>query len=225
MYHANFSLEPYAELLTDVARLKREIPSVLGLEDKHEMVHLYLFQNQNTYQAYLTQYFPTAPNRRALFIKQRGPGMVFAYAGQDFEIDLRHESTHAVLHSMLPMVPLWLDEGLAEYFELPAEQRTSKNPHLRRVQWNLKWGRAPDLQELEALTDLSQMTRDDYRDAWAWIHFLLHGPEAVQKSFQAYLADIQRQVPPGKLEDRLRQASPNVNQQFLQHMRSWRFDA
>ncbi|GIT30210.1 MAG: hypothetical protein Ct9H300mP1_22560 [Planctomycetaceae bacterium] len=35
-----------------------------------------------------------------------------------FPEDLRHEFTHGVLHSSLKRVPLWLDEGLAEYFEV-----------------------------------------------------------------------------------------------------------
>ena len=75
-----------------------------------------------TYQAYMKQYFPKVPYRRALFIKARGPGMVFACQGTDFEIDVRHESTHALLHAWLPSVPLWLDEGLAEYFEVAARR-------------------------------------------------------------------------------------------------------
>ena len=36
---------------------------------------------------------------------------------RQFEADLRHECTHALLHAALPYVPLWLDEGLASLYE------------------------------------------------------------------------------------------------------------
>ena len=111
--------------------------------------------------------------------------MVFAYYSDDFVVDLRHETTHAVLHTLLPMVPLWLDEGLAEYFEVPAADRCQGNPHLKQVQRNVRWRRPASLVKLEATETLDQMDRDAYRDAWSWVHYLLHGP-----------ADAQTRVPP-----------------------------
>ena len=55
-------------------------------------------------------------------MKGRGPGKVFAYKSKALPVDVRHEGTHGLLHAALPMVPLWLDEGLAEYFEVPGRQ-------------------------------------------------------------------------------------------------------
>ena len=104
----------------------------LGAPPPRETVHFFLFQAKGTYQSYMKQYFPRVPYRRALFIKARGPGMVFAYQGNDFEIDVRHECTHALLHTWLPHVPLWLDEGMAEYFEVPRDKRVRQNPHYAR---------------------------------------------------------------------------------------------
>jgi hypothetical protein len=54
--------------------------------------------------------------------------MVFAYRGEDFETDLRHECTHALLNAALPVVPLWLDEGLAEYFEVLPQSAIARKP-------------------------------------------------------------------------------------------------
>ena len=47
--------------------------------------------------------------------------------------DLRHEMTHAYLHAVVPNVPLWLDEGLAKYFELPRQQHGLNQPYVRQV--------------------------------------------------------------------------------------------
>ena len=43
--------------------------------------------------------------------------------GDHLRTDLRHELTHALLHGVLKDVPLWLDEGLAGFFELPPDAR------------------------------------------------------------------------------------------------------
>ena len=147
--------------------------------------------------------------------------MVFAYMNDDFAIDLRHESTHALLHASLPMVPLWLDEGIAEYFEVPRAQRASGNPHLRTIRWAARLGRTPDLTALEAKADLTGMGRSDYRDSWAWAHFMLHGPKEAHDALVAFLSDIQASTPPGKLSERLTRRLPDLERQYIQHFRNW----
>ena len=77
----------------------------------------------------MNQWYPRVPYRRALFVKSGSRGRVFAYEHEDLAVDVRHESTHALLHASLPMVPLWLDEGLAEYFEVAESQRAFDHPH------------------------------------------------------------------------------------------------
>ena len=116
---------------------------------------------------------------------------------------MRHECTHGLLHSVLPMVPLWLDEGLAEYFEVPEDQRSFGNPHLRWTRLDARMNHVPPLVQLEAKRDLSQMSSTDYRHAWAWTHFMLHGPPEARQELVDFLADIARNNPPGLLSDRL----------------------
>ena len=53
-----------------------------------------------------------------------------AYRNPEFGNDLRHECTHALLHAVLPAVPLWLDEGLAKYFEVQRASRAYGHPYL-----------------------------------------------------------------------------------------------
>ncbi len=214
IYRANFPLTQQLPLLEEIARLHSEIPQLLLLKPPLEPVHVYLLDDQPTYQAYVRHYFPQAPSRRALFIKDRGPGMVFAFQSREMDVDLRHECTHAVLHAVLPMVPLWLDEGLAEYFEVPSPQRYAQNPHLSAVSARLRWKRQTALGDLEDLRDVSQMTSDHYRDAWAWVHYLLHGPPEARDELQHYLADIQSFRPPGRLSERLAQRIPQIEQDY-----------
>ena len=102
--HADFSMAPQSAkggLLDELTQLQQDLTTKLGASPPREPVHLFLFQAKPTYQNYMKQHFPRVPYRRALFIKGRGPGMVFAYQGTDFEIDVRHECTHALLHTWL----------------------------------------------------------------------------------------------------------------------------
>ncbi len=222
LIHADFSLEEYAGMVRELGALQDDLARYLQTGPAREYVHLYLFRKKSTYNNYLKQYFPTAPSRRALFIKGRGPGMVFAYKNKELDVDLRHEATHALLHSSLPMVPLWLDEGLAEYFEAPPQSRAHDNPHLKSIRWSLRFNSPPSIDTLESFRDLSEMGRTEYRNAWAWVHFMLHGPSAGREELLRYLADIEAHAVPGSLSRRLRQRIPRLEKQFTAHFASWR---
>ena len=215
--HADFSLAGQQTLLDELAVLQRDIQTVLGVGASREVVHLFLFEQKATYQAYMKQHFPRVPSRRALYIKGRGPGMVFAHQGLDFEEDVRHECTHALLHGTLSHVPLWLDEGLAEYFEVPHDKRPAGNPHLATVRAMIGVGQLPELTALEELDDLDAMGRDQYRDAWAWTHFMIHGPPEAREELVRYLQDLQSHADVGRLSDRLRRRLPDLDRRLVQH--------
>lgn len=217
--HADFALAPQQPLLDELSVLRQDLQTILGAPESAEPVHLFLFQGKPTYQSYIKQYFPRVPYRRALFIKARGPGMVFAYQGTDFEIDVRHESTHALLNAWLPRVPLWLDEGLAEYFEVEREKRPAQNPHHEIVRSMVKNGQLPRLAELEAIENLDAMGREEYRDAWAWVHFMLHGPRPAHDELVRYLNDLESGSDPGRLSDRLRRRFPDLDRRLSEHFR------
>lgn len=217
--HADFSLAGQQPLLDELAALQRDLQAILGVGPSREVVHLFLFQQKATYETYMKRHFPRVPARRALYIKGRGPGMVFAHQGLDFEEDVRHESTHALLHATLAHVPLWLDEGLAEYFEVPHDKRPAGNPHLAPVSAMVGMGQLPQLEELERLDDLDDMGRDEYRDAWAWVHFMLHGPPEAREELVRYLQDLQSHADVGRLSDRLRRRLPDLNRRIAEHFR------
>lgn len=214
--HADFSLTSCRPLLEELRELQADLAALLGTPPPRQAIHVFLFETRSTYQAYLRQYFPQVPQRRALFIQVRGPGMVFACRGPELEVDLRHEATHALLHAWLPQVPLWLDEGLAEYFEVPRHQRR-EHPHREAIERVRAAGWPPRLERLEALTKVEQMGRDEYRDAWAWVHFLLHGPPAAQQELLHYLQELASVPAPGPLSVRLRRHWPDLQRQLAEH--------
>jgi hypothetical protein len=219
---ANFSLDGCEQLVAELQQLQRDMAAALGSNATQEPVHLILFRDQASYDRYVKYYFQGAPARRALFIKGAMPGWVFAYQNADYEIDLRHETAHALLHSELPGVPLWLDEGLAEYYEVAADARVYDNPHLSTTKWEARLFRVPSLDQLDELRDMSRMGKAEYRAAWSWVHFMLHGPRDAQRVLVEYLADMRNHRTSGNLNDRLHAAMPDLEKQYLKHFRSWR---
>lgn len=218
---ATFSLTPHEELLAELPALELELRRVLALRPCKEPVQVLLLASEQEHRAYLKQRYPDAPYRRALFVKQDGRSTVLAYRHDELGIDLRHECTHALLHADLAVLPLWLDEGLAEYFEMPASQRAFGNPHLASIRWRLRLRSVSDLPRLEAKHELHEMSLADYRASWAWVHFLLHGPRPASEAMWSFLADIRRGEPPRQLSSRLEAVLPGSTDRLAAHFRGW----
>lgn len=219
--HADFSIDRVRPLFHELEALQRDLQQSLRIGPMQEQVDVYLFTQRETYHQYMQQYFPGLGVREAMYIKSNSPGNVFAYLGREFTIDLRHESTHAMLHAMLPLIPLWLDEGLAEYFEVPASQRRDGNPYLRHVIRDARRGHCPSLARLEALRELSEFGPGEYQDAWAYVHFMLHGPEPARQALLTYFADVRAHRPPRPISARLRESLADTPAAFVRHFQQW----
>jgi hypothetical protein len=218
---ADFSLQGLEALWADLGQLQGDLSQCLGIPPAQERIEIYLFSDESGYRRYLKTYFPQLPYRRALFAKFGGPGMVLTYRGKEFETTLRHECTHALLHAALPTVPLWLDEGLAEYFQEPRTQRAYDSRHLSATRWSVRSGTVPNLEKLEDKPDVSQMTSTDYRHAWAWVHFMIHGPAEAHAELARFLGDIRAEVPCGRLSQRLALRLDDVDRSFSDHFKGW----
>src|SRR5262249_27219000 len=153
---------------------------------------IYLFASAEEHKKFIQQHFPKVPYRRALFIKADGRQGVYAYRQPALDVDLRHECTHSLLHAVLADVPLWLDEGLAEYFEVSPNERAFDHPHFDALRWNMRLGMVRPIETLESRVELADMSGLDYRYSWAWVHFMLHGPEPAHRVLVEYLADLRQ---------------------------------
>ncbi|MEX0979423.1 MAG: hypothetical protein WDZ48_11245 [Pirellulales bacterium] len=218
---ADFPLDSYEELFGQLAELQNHLARVLSVEPAREPVELYLFADKRAYHRYLKARMPLVPDRRALFVKGAGPGKVFVYRSEELAVDVRHEGTHALLHASLPMVPLWLDEGLAEYFEVPAQERPFRKDYLDKLKWNIRLGTIPRLVQLEGRRQLAEMSEADYRYVWAWVHFMVHGPAEAHDELVAFLADIHARIPPGRLSERLERRLPGIDRRLVNHLKAW----
>lgn len=221
--HSTFPLAEYDRVFQELPELQRDICRTLGLPPARSPIAIYLFSNADQYQRYIERNYPKVPYRSALFISDGGVPTIYAYRKPDLDVDVRHECTHAMLHAVLPVVPLWLDEGLAKYFEVPANQRANGHPYFDDLRWKWSWrlGMVRSMETLEQRGDLAEMDAADYRSAWAWVHFMLHGPMPARQVLVSYLACYQQMTPAGKLSGRIAAVFPNPTQQMIDHFKHW----
>lgn len=219
---ATFPLAEFDGAFRELAALEFELQRTLAVPPTNTPVDVLLFGDQRQHRQYLAEAYPRVPYRRALYVQSGRQSAVFAYRHEDLAIDLRHECTHALLHSNLAMVPLWLDEGLAEYFEMPLAERAFGHPYLRALTWRMRIGLIHSVESLEQARSLADMGSSEYRSAWAWAHFMLHGPAAAHGALVGFLGDIRRGNPPGQLSERLHEAVPDLHDRMLHHFKHWR---
>lgn len=113
-----------------------------------------------------------------------------------------HEYTHSVLHANVHWLPLWLDEGLAEFYAYT------------RFQGDRIYVGAPSIRyrhlQSESLIPLSELLSADsrsignnathndlfYGEAWAAVHYMMFGPEmAAGSKLERFIALLQSGKP------------------------------
>ena len=220
--HADFDLSSSPEAFAELDQLSADVSCLLRLELPKTIMHVVIFANQQEYRRYLAHYFPSLPERRALFIHQRGTGMLFAHRHADLSTDLRHESVHALLNEGAKPLPLWLDEGLAEYFEVPRHQRWRGHLHIASTIESAQRSSWPELESLESVTDVSKMSSENYRDAWAWVHFLLHRHRDTRDLLVDHLSVLRSGKPAPPLSRTIKTELPNWCSAFADHFHQLR---
>ncbi len=197
------SLTVYSEFPVDLDHIEAQLQSVsdqlqnqLGIEGSDQAIELVLFRSQSNYHKYLAEKLPEALERRAVFFRNDDVSQIYVWNSRWLMVDLRHEITHVRLHQHLPFLPLWIDEGLAEYFETNADEHGASSRR-EAVLWKSRLGFPPRLEHLEQLNAATVMQGDDYRNSWAWISFLLHHNTATRDLLRSYLEEIHSGGVPG----------------------------
>ncbi len=209
-------------LFRELETLRDQVHKDLKLPASHALVQIYIFDNRDRYERHMQRNYPELPKRRAFFVAQPRPGateelLVYSYWGDRVEEDLRHELTHALLHGVLKDVPLWLDEGLAEYYEVPPDCRGVNFQHLDQIRRGTGPAK-PDLVRLEQLSQVQQMTPADYRESWAWVHLMLTSTEEARIALLNYLQQLRTNPNPGPLQPRLAQLFPALDDDLEKHL-------
>lgn len=202
--HSDFPLPANHRLVADLAALRRDLRQRVGLPVSDEPIHVYLFESGDRFRAFVRLYYPDFPDRRAFFLETDTRLQIYAHWGDRVGEDLRHEATHGYLHSTVPNLPLWLDEGIAEFYEVPLGGRGLNRANLEYLVSGLERGEwQPDLTRLERLQPGDTMRQSEYAEAWAWVHFLLESSPEHRAALLQYLTDLRRRGSTEPLSARL----------------------
>jgi hypothetical protein len=218
--HGDFPLAAHHRLFEELTAQRADLCRQLALPHSDEPIHVYLFETAERFEGFMRLHHPEFPDRRAFFVETDARLSVYAQWGDRMAEDLRHEVTHGYLHSVVPNVPQWIDEGIAKFYEVPRGQRGLNRPLLERLLTRIEhehW--QPNLSRLEQFPAVYNMTQDDYAEAWAWVHFLAESRPECLELLRGYLADLRRDGAATPLSARLPSLDAHPDAALIGHIR------
>jgi hypothetical protein len=185
------------ELETMREVMRRVVPDVrrgtLSV-DGHVPTEVYVFESVRSFEPYRL-----LPGAAGFFTTRPTGNLVAIDASVDEPLQVvRHEYLHHFLESNIPGVPLWANEGLAEFYSTMT--RDSREVLLGRplphhVQWLRTHGPMPAgklvaLGSVAAGGDEKEKTGAVYASSWLLVHYLLAGNPARHNQLGNYLARV-----------------------------------
>jgi len=219
--YTDFDLPRRHRLINELVALRSRLAATLQLPTSDEPIHVYLFDSSKQYQKFMDRHYSDFASRRAFFVRTDTNLTVYAHWGDRVAEDLQHEVAHGYLHSVVPHLPLWLDEGLAEYFEVPKGLRGVNPPHVKLLMEKYtkdKW--TPDLKRLERLTDAIEMDQMDYAESWLWVHMLLESTPDRLEIIRTNLKTMRDNGTAPPLSKLVEQMEPSPERSLFQHLKS-----
>ncbi len=221
VFHSDFALPSNHRLLEELTARRSDLEERLGLPLSDEPIHVYLFDSPEEFREFVRARHPDFPSRRAFFLETDTRLQVYAQWGDRLAEDLRHEVTHGYLHSVVSDVPLWLDEGLAEYSEAPRGQHGLNRDHLKYLVPQIRQGVwQPDLVRLERLAPSRDLTQAQYAESWAWAHFLLETRPERAAALRDFLAALRQKGSAEPLSARLVRIDADPSQALVAHVQA-----
>ena len=179
-----------------ISQLKRRLilvfrlyGSLIGSKNLRRVVlNLVVYKQRDEYEDYVGGFAPKSTQTQGLYSHKNISATIhFKNDMQAIRTSI-HESVHALSHALIGATPRWLNEGMAEYFEL-----ISGSSDLPTVNYNSHWvGR--DMQLRYASFDFWQLASMEsiwvegtkrekltlYANAWHWIYFFMSSDSGIR---------------------------------------------
>ncbi len=160
-------------------------------------LYLYVFDSNSELTPYKPLYEGKPANVGGYFLQQTEASylVIQTQIGQDVERLLYHEYLHFVLGNNYSRVPLWLNEGMAEFYSTFRSGETTADIGLTIPDHIQMLRQSPliPLSQLFAVDSSSKDYNEGYRqgifyaESWALVHYLLLGnPERRPQTFQFF---------------------------------------
>ncbi len=218
--HSDFRLPRKHRLFDDLEKRRDDLGSDLLLPTSDEPIHIYLFADQDDFRKYAKRIAGEFQDRRAFFVKSDTELKVYGYWGDRIAEDLRHEVTHAYLHGVVSNIPLWLDEGLAEFYEVERSDNGLNRNHIFLLTNEYRKGKwQPNLERLEMFREPTDFSQLEYAEAWLWVHFLMHESTETRKIVQDALARLRMSGESQSISRMIETQFPDVQIQLAEHLK------
>ena len=146
----------------------------LQLPEPTDKLEIRCFASNRDYNRWVKRYYPDFAALDSCYIHHGRRHVVLTYDRPDLDRVLRHEVTHFILHSSIPQIPRWLDEGIAQYFELECSSPWRRSRRLAELREYLRSHRdGPDSSSLANAYELEDFGGPEYLQAWGWCCFMM----------------------------------------------------
>ena len=169
--------------------------------DDSRRYSVYLFAGEAGYQRYCKKILGSAvPHTAGLYAPELGQLLIWNLPDREaMWRTVRHEALHQYLDQVVGDTPIWLNEGLAEYYEVGERSagRFRGGPiHRLHVRVLLERGLVP-LATFLAL-DVARFRADSqrhYAQSWAIVRFLLQGRTQHRQIFRSLFEQLENADP------------------------------
>ncbi|HEX9943613.1 MAG TPA: tetratricopeptide repeat protein [Thermoanaerobaculia bacterium] len=171
--------------------------------------YIFVFRNAASFQPYLRTYNGQPLSSAGYFLSRQLANYVAINGDRrgDEKGIIYHEYLHYVLHNNYASLPLWLHEGLAEYystFDVGKDEARIGLPIAEHVTW-LRQNPPLPLSTLFAVDERSPEYNESsrrgvfYAESWALVHYLISGNPERRRQASEYLRLAQAGTPPAQL--------------------------
>ncbi|HWW62267.1 MAG TPA: hypothetical protein VN181_12925 [Thermoanaerobaculia bacterium] len=190
------------EIATNLLRMREAVGKITQLKVRSPLpMYVFVFKNERSFAPYRDAIFQRRnANVTGGFLSSRNANFVVLQGDSAAGVDrvVYHELTHYFVENTLAGLPLWFNEGIAEYystFSVSGEKVSIGKAVPEHVVW-LRDGNVMPLADLFAVDshspDYSEGRRQGvfYAESWALFHYLIVGNEQRRPQLPMFLSLI-----------------------------------
>ena len=173
--HGDFPLAAHHRLFEELTAQRADLCRRLALPCSDEPIHVYLFETPERFQGFMQAALSAVSRPPGVLCRDRRPAVGLRPVGRPHGRGLAARG-----HARLPArgradVPLWLDEGIAKFYEVAAGP-TGLEPPAAGSPAGANRAASTGSRTCGGWNSFRanyNMTQDDYAEAWAWVHWLM----------------------------------------------------
>jgi tetratricopeptide (TPR) repeat protein len=204
---SNASPAATIDVAENLGRMRAAVGQLTHLRVRSRLpAKVYVFANEKMFTPYRDVVFKAnATNISGVFVGTDDENLILLQAGSPNGVDriIYHEITHYFVQNTVTNLPLWLNEGLAEYystFQTSNDQVHIGKPIADHILW-LRDNQLIPFKDLFAVDRQSTIYNETskrgafYAESWALLHYLLIGNEERRAQFSTFLSLIDAHKP------------------------------